>query len=156
MDGKAGIDADDHGLRDFENQLPSYVSSGLEGRDIEECVRPKKRGYEDTNVTAFVKRDYNYGPRHENRSERLHQIRNVGVKGEKPNGYVMDKGRIVLDAFDRGLRNFGSQLPMYISSEVEGHDIEDYHRRNREISVYDFNSVSKHSSLNFETNKRRR
>ena len=98
---------------------------------------PKKRGYEDTNVTAFVKRDYNYGPKHENRPDRLHQIRSNGVKGEKPNGYVMDKGRIVLDAFDHGLRNFGSQLPMYISSEVEGHDIEDYLRRNSQISVYD-------------------
>lgn len=49
----------------------------------------------------------------------------------------MDGDRIVLDGFDHGLRNFGSQLPMYVSSELEGHDIEDYLRRNREISVYD-------------------
>ena len=98
---------------------------------------PKKRGYEDTNVTAFVKKDYNYGPKRANRPDRLHQIRSDGAKGEKPNGYVMDEGRIVLDAFDHGLRNFGHQLPIYISSELEGHDIEDYLRRNREISVYD-------------------
>ena len=51
--------------------------------------------------------------------------------------YVMDNGRIVLDAFDHGLRNFGSQLPMYVSSELEGHDIEDYLRWNSEIFVYD-------------------
>ena len=156
MDGKAGGDADDHGLRNFENQLPMDASSGLEGHDIEEYDLPKKRGYEDTNVTAFVKRDYNYGLKHENRPDRLHQIRSDGVKGEKPNSYVMDKGRIVLDAFDHGLRNFGSQLPMYISSELEGNDIEDYLRRNREISIYGFNNASKHSSVDFETNRRRR
>ena len=89
------------------------------------------------NVTAFVKKDYNYGPKRENRPDRLFQIQSDGTKGEKPDGYVMDRGRIVLDAFDHGLRNFGNQLPMYVSSELEGHDIEDYIRRNREISIYD-------------------
>ena len=67
----------------------------------------------------------------------MHQIRFDGVKGEKPNGYVIDEGRIVLDAFDHGLRDFGHQLPLYISPELEGHDIEDFLRRDREISVYD-------------------
>ena len=49
----------------------------------------------------------------------------------------MDEGRIVLDGFDHGLRDFGNQLPMYVSSELEGRDIEDYLRRNWEITVYD-------------------
>ena len=115
----------------------SFVPYKLQQQYLTATGFPKKRGYEDTNVTAFVKKDYNYGPKRENRPDRLHQIRSDGVKGEKPNGYVMDEGRIVLDGFDHGLRNFGHQLPMYISSEVEGHDIEDYLRRNREISVYD-------------------
>ena len=84
-----------------------------------------------------MKKDYNYGPEHENRSDRLHQIHSEGGNRAKPKGYVIDNGRIVLDAFDHGLRNFGSQLPMYVSSELEGHDIEDYLRRNPEISVYD-------------------
>ena len=88
-------------------------------------------------MTAFVKKDYNYGPKRENRPDRLFQIQHDGAKGKKPDGYVMDEGRIVLDAFDHGLRNFGNQLPMYVSTELEGHDIEDYLRRNREISVYD-------------------
>lgn len=98
---------------------------------------PKNRGYEDTNVTAFVKKDYNYGSKRAHRPDRLFQIHSSGCKGEKPEGYVMDGDRIVLDGFDHGLRNFGNQLPMYVSSELEGHDIEDYLRRNREISVYD-------------------
>lgn len=98
---------------------------------------PKKRGFDDTNVTAFVKKDYNYGPKRENRPDRLFQIERDNRKGEKPDGYVMNEGRIILDAFDHGLRNFRDQLPMYVSSELEGHDIEDYLRRNREISVYD-------------------
>ena len=80
---------------------------------------------------------YKYRPERENRPDRLFQIDNTSPKGEKPDGYVMDEGRIVLDAFDHGLRNFGYQLPMDVSSELEGHDIEDYLRRNREISVYD-------------------
>ena len=34
---------------------------------------------------------------------------------------------------------------MYVSSELEGHDIEDYLRRNREISVYDL--IGKRTSI---------
>ena len=88
-------------------------------------------------MTAFVKKDYNYGPKRANWPDRLFQIEKDDSKGERPNGYVMDEGRIVLDAFDHGLRDFGNQLPMYVSSELEGRDIEDYLRRNWEISVYD-------------------
>lgn len=66
-------------------------------------------------MTAFVKKDYNFGPDRENRPDRLFQIESDGAKGEKPNGYVMYKGRVVLDAFDHGLRNFGTQLPMYVT-----------------------------------------
>ena len=89
-------------------------------------------------MTGFVKKDYNYGPKRENRPDRLFQIqKSEDQKGEEPDGYVMDEGRIVLDGFDHGLRNFGSQLPMYVSSELEGHDIEDYLRRNWQISMYD-------------------
>lgn len=84
-----------------------------------------------------MKKDYNYGPKRENRPDCLFQIESDKRNGEKPDGYVMNEGRIVLDAFDHGLRNFCNQLPMYVSSELEGHDIEYYLRRNREISVYD-------------------
>ena len=89
-------------------------------------------------MTAFVKKDYNYGPKRVNWPDRLFQIEySNNSKGELPNGYVMDEGRIVLDAFDHGLRDFGNQLPMYVSSELEGRDIEDYLRRNWMITVYD-------------------
>ena len=84
-----------------------------------------------------MKKDYNYGPKRENWPDCLFQIQSNGAKGEMPNGYVMDGERIVLDAFDHGLRNFGNQLPVYVSTELEGHDVEHYLRRNREISVYD-------------------
>ena len=65
-------------------------------------------------MTAFVKKDYNFGPNRENRPDRLFQIERDDAKGEKPNGYVMYEGQVVLDAFDHGLRNFGTQLPMYV------------------------------------------
>lgn len=88
-------------------------------------------------MTAFVKKDYNYGPKRENRPDRLFQIASNDTKGELADGYIMDGDRVVLDAFDHGLRNFGNQLPLYVSSELQGHDIEDYLRRNWRISVYD-------------------
>lgn len=88
-------------------------------------------------MTAFVKKDYNYGPKRENRPDCLFQIKSDGAKGKLPEGYVMDGDRIVLDAFDHGLRNFGDQLPIYVSSELEGQDIEHYLRRNWQIAVYD-------------------
>ena len=84
-----------------------------------------------------MKKDYNYGPKRENRPDLLFQIEKKGATGELPDGYVMDGGRVVLDAFDHGLRNFGNQLPMYVSSELDGQDIEHYLRSNRQISVYD-------------------
>ena len=96
-------------------------------------------------MTAFVKKDYNYGPERANRPDCLLQLQSDNKEGKKPDGYVMDHGRIVLDAFDHGLRNFGDQLPMYVSSELEGHDIEHYLRRNREISVYDL--IGKRTSI---------
>ena len=98
---------------------------------------PKKRGYDATHQPAFVKKDYNFGPKRENWPDLLFQIQGNDAVSEQPEGYVMDGDRIVLDAFDHGLRNFGNQLPMYVSSELEGHDIEHYLRRNRQISVYD-------------------
>ena len=102
---------------------------------------PKKRGYENTNVTAFLQSDYFYGPERDDWPDRLFQIRCDVPEGEKPNGYVMDLGRIVLDAWDHGLRNFHDQLPIYVSSELEGRDIEHYLRRNREITIYDLVGV---------------
>ena len=69
-------------------------------------------------MTAFVKKDYNFGPDRENRPDRLFQIESDGTKGTKPNGYVMYEDQVVLDAFDHGLRNFGTQLPMYVNSST--------------------------------------
>ncbi|KAM0798790.1 hypothetical protein BDR22DRAFT_890910 [Usnea florida] len=126
-----------------DTEVPAVRLQDIRPRLVEQASTkksyrfPKKRGYEDTNVTAFVKKDYNYGPNRANWPDRLFQIENIDSKSELPNGYVKDEGRIVLDAFDHGLRDFGNQLPMYVSSEVEGRDIEDYLRRNWEITVYD-------------------
>ena len=61
----------------------------------------------------------------------------------QPTRYVTDNGRIVLDAFDHGLRNF-PELPVVLSSELEGSDIEYYYRQNAEIADYDLVGMLKH------------
>ena len=48
----------------------------------------------------------------------------------------MYHGHVILDAFDHGLRNF-PELPVVLSSELEGSDIEYYYRQNAEIADYD-------------------
>ena len=48
----------------------------------------------------------------------------------------MYHGHIILDAFDHGLRDF-PELPVVLSSELEGSDIEYYYRQNGEIADYD-------------------
>lgn len=55
----------------------------------------------------------------------------------EPTGYVRDHGDIVLDAFDHGIRDFGNAMPLCLSTEIEGHDIETYKRRNMRIALYD-------------------
>jgi len=49
---------------------------------------------------------------------------------------MMDRTRIVLDAWDHGIRDF-RELPEAISSALEGHDVEDLMRRNLAIKLYD-------------------
>ncbi len=61
----------------------------------------------------------------------------------RPTGYVKDNGRIILDAFDHGLRNF-PELPVALSSELEGSDIEYYYRQNAEIADYDLIGMPKY------------
>ena len=73
----------------------------------------------------------------QDRAPLLFQIKPTNFRKEKPQDYMNDHGRIVLDAFDHGIRDFGDILPKCLSSELAGHDIVYYFRQNEEIQLYD-------------------
>ena len=117
-------------LRDIRERL-------LREEDPNQYTIPKKHGNEHqkepTNYTSFLQKDKEFGPERDNRSHVLFQIKNAKPPTEKPTAYVMNDNRIVLDAYDHGLRDF----PKVLSSELEGHDIEYYYRQNADIADYD-------------------
>lgn len=49
----------------------------------------------------------------------------------------MHGDRVVLDPFDHPIRDFGYDLPIILSSEIKGWEVENYLRRNLAIRVYD-------------------
>ena len=55
----------------------------------------------------------------------------------RPTDYVRHDGKILLDAYDHGIRSFPTELPVALSTELEGWEVENYLRKNREIKVYD-------------------
>ena len=91
---------------------------------------------EPLNYTAFLAKDRDVGSERAHRPDILFQIRTPELRSMKPDGYVKYNGRIILDPFDHGLRNF-PELPVALSSELEGCDIEYYYRQNAEIADYD-------------------
>ena len=101
---------------------------------------PKKHGNEhgreSLNYTSFLPQDQSYGPSRADRHPILFQLKPVDF-GAQPTGYVRDNGHIVLDALNHGIRDFGNAMPLCLSTEVEGHDIETYKRRNMQIALYD-------------------
>ena len=99
---------------------------------------------EPLNYTAFLAKDRDVGSARAHRPDILFQIRTPELRCVKPDGYVKHNGRIILDPFDHGLRNF-PELPVALSSELEGCDIEYYYRQNAEIADYDLIGMPKHS-----------
>ena len=89
-----------------------------------------------TNVTTFLAKDKDVGPHKDNRPDILFQVFSTGRNKTKPTGYVKYRGRIILDSYDHGLRDF-SELPKALSTELSGADIEYYRRQNATISDYD-------------------
>ena len=88
------------------------------------------------NYTSFLAKDRDVGSDRAHRPDILFQIRTQVLHGVKPNGYAKWNGCIILDPFDHGLRNF-PELPLVLSSELGGCDIEYYYRQNAEIADYD-------------------
>ena len=75
------------------------------------------------------------------RPDILFQIHNKNLRCVRPTGYVMYHGHIIIDAFDHGLL---PELPVVLSSELEGSDIEYYYRQNGEIANYNLIGMPNH------------
>ena len=108
--------------------------------DLRDAAFAKKHGNKGgkhpTNYTSFLPKDKDVGPLRANRPDVLFRITKDGQHSAEPTGYLLDEGRIVLDAFDHGIRDF-PHLPKVLSSELEGHDIEYYYRSNAQLTDYD-------------------
>jgi len=93
-------------------------------------------GKNPTDYTSFYAPWQGCGKDRASRSSLLFQIQVANAHKQEPTGYMMDRTRIVLDAWDHGIRDF-PELPEAISSAIEGHDVEDLMRRNLAIKLYD-------------------
>lgn len=89
-------------------------------------------------MTSYVPADKDLGPERDNRADILFKIHPTNTHSQSPVDYMKDDGRIVLDSHNHGIRGFpATELPLILSSELEGVDIELYQRRNRDIKDYD-------------------
>ena len=89
-----------------------------------------------TDRTSFLQQDQPYGEHRDHRHPLLFQVKPTNPS-QRPTAYVTNHGRIVLDSFDHGIRDFGNDLPLCISSRIEGWDVETYLRRNHSVTYYD-------------------
>ena len=97
-----------------------------------------RNGKDPLNVTSFLPKDENYGYDRKDRPDILFTLFEPKDRhSQKPSGYMMWQGRVCLDPFQIGIRDFATELPETISADVDGQDIEYWSRQNREITRYD-------------------
>ncbi|KAL6720525.1 hypothetical protein ACLMJK_002449 [Lecanora helva] len=98
----------------------------------------RRQGQENDNVTAFLPEDRSYGGNWNERPQLLFQIMEPADQhSSKSIAFVRYGSRIVLDPYDHGIRDFPGELPVALSTEIEGWEIEYYLRKNNEIKPYD-------------------
>lgn len=96
-----------------------------------------KDGEDPLNVTSFLSKDESYGYERKDRPDILFTLfEPKDRRSEKPMGYLMDEGRVCLDPYLHGIRDF-AELPKTISAAVDGQDLEYWIRQNAQISRYD-------------------
>ena len=95
-------------------------------------------GNSPTNVTAFLPKDKDVGFDPSSRPEILFQVQARGQQHhQEPTSYMMYDGQVVLDCWKYGVRFFPEQLPLTLSSELDGQSLEYYMRQNGAITLYD-------------------
>ena len=106
---------------------------------LTELGHARKPGVEDDNVTAFLPHDREFGGEWNQRPDLLFQIRPPQSRvSTPPTGYMTSaQGKVLLDPFDHGIRDFPGELPPSLSTEIEGWEVEYYLRKNEQIKPYD-------------------
>ncbi|KAL6714540.1 hypothetical protein ACLMJK_007965 [Lecanora helva] len=90
------------------------------------------------NVTAPLASDLHDGGDWQNRPERLFQLDPAEDQYKhEPTGVLTYGDRVMLDPFDHPIRDFGDDLPIILSSEMKGWEVENHLRKNLAIRVYD-------------------
>lgn len=94
--------------------------------------------------TAFLLVDQGVGYDRADRPRILFQHTSAGTgRGSRPKRPVFDtdqrdgKPVVLIDWNDHEIRDFGDDLPVTLSSELDGQDIETYTRRNKYITLGD-------------------
>ena len=82
-------------------------------------------GLNPVDYTSFLIHNRRFGEDRDHRAPELFILHPTHIV-RKPTNYVMDHGSVILDAFDYGIRDFGTSMPLCLSSQLEGHDIETY------------------------------
>jgi len=101
------------------------------------AVHPRGHGT-GNNETAPLREDLNYGGSWATRPPLLFQLRpDKNQRCVEPTGVLMYSDRVMLDPFDHPIRDFGRDLPIVLSTELKGDEVEHYLRRNLAIKVYD-------------------
>ena len=100
-------------------------------------VRPEDDN--DTNRTAYLHRDRNYGEEWANLPPIIYELYPpANRRAVKPRDVLRDaSNRIMLDPYDHPIRDFPGELPIVLSDTLHGVWVEYYLRSNREIKVYD-------------------
>ncbi|KAK4694553.1 hypothetical protein P7C71_g3046, partial [Lecanoromycetidae sp. Uapishka_2] len=100
-------------------------------------VHPHGQGT-GNNETAPLREDLNYGSAWADRPDLLFQLRpNHDQRCVEPTGVLIYHGRVMLDPFDHPIRDFGRDLPIVLSTELKGDEVEHYLRKNLAIKIYD-------------------
>lgn len=97
------------------------------------------RKYEGTtDVTAYLHKDRNLGEAWRDRPQMVFDLYAPATpRNVKPTGVLMDEDQIMLDPYDHPIRNFPGELPVILSSKIDGLWVEYYLRQNAEIKAYD-------------------
>ena len=62
---------------------------------------------------------------------------------------MFDERMVVLDPYNHPVRDFPGELPVTLSTQISGAEIEYYMRKNSEITLYDLMGQYPQSLLNF-------
>ena len=95
-----------------------------------------KAGQDAFDKTSFHPPNQHFGPLRTHRAPLLFQLHKTGGRGQIRVALMQFAGKYILDQDDHRIRAF-PELPLTLSTELEGHDIEYFRRQNDQIDYID-------------------